>query len=280
MTGTVGADVLNYNGTSAGPIQFNGISGADTLNIQGGSYVFNADASLAAPQLAIHIFVGSAIFNSTQHLAQLTIYNGASAILAASGATSYLQVAGLSLGPSAKLDLNDNHLIVTYTGTSPFSTIQSLVKSGYSATPDASRTGIVSTTGQNTHYTMLALLDNAIAGETEWPLGSGNTIPANAVIGLYTCFGDATFDGSVTADDYLVLDANRDTQPDPRIAWMHGDMTGDGSVTADDYLVLDARRGQTAWTATVMAPSSLAAFSATSLKRNDVLDFNDINPIA
>ena len=47
----------------------------------------------------------------------------------------------------------------------------------------------------------------------------------------------------MTADDYLVLDANRNTAPAAGVAWIKGDMTNDGSVTADDYLVLDANRG-------------------------------------
>ena len=66
---------------------------------------------------------------------------------------------------------------------------------------------------------------------------------SKAIVGKYTFFGDATLDGQVTADDYLVLDAHRNTVPDPKISWISGDMTLDGTVTADDYLVLDANRG-------------------------------------
>ena len=103
---------------------------------------------------------------------------------------------------------------------------------------------IVSTVGQNAAgKTILAVFDNALVGLTEWPNGSGQSISATAIVGKYTYYGDATLDGQVTADDYLVLDANRNTTPAVGTGWVKGDMTNDGSVTADDYLVLDSNRG-------------------------------------
>ena len=46
------------------------------------------------------------------------------------------------------------------------------------------------------------------SGASDWPLGSGHTIEANAVIGKYTFFGDVDLDGQVTPGDYGILDAN------------------------------------------------------------------------
>ena len=159
------------------------------------------------------------------------------------GGNKVLRVSTLNIDQAngAKLDLNDNDLVVI---TGVFSTVQNLIVTGYSATPDAGKTGIISTTGQNSSgKTILALFDNALVGLTAWPTGSGQTVSSTAIIGKYTYFGDATLDGQVTADDYLVLDANRNTAPPTGVAWIKGDMTNDGSVTADDYLVLDANRG-------------------------------------
>jgi len=148
----------------------------------------------------------------------------------------------LNIASGASLDLNDNDLVVN---NGVFSSIRALVLAGYSSTPNATKTGIISTTGQNSGKTILALFDNALVSPhlTDWPKGSGQTIATNAVVGKYTYFGDATLDGQVTADDYLVLDANRNTTPPVGLAWIRGDMTNDGHVTADDYLVLDANRG-------------------------------------
>ncbi len=63
------------------------------------------------------------------------------------------------------------------------------------------------------------------------------------MIGKYTYFGDLTFDGQVTGDDYAIVDANLNTTPDPGVAWLSGDANLDGSVTGDDYGVIDANLG-------------------------------------
>ena len=171
----------------------------------------------------------------------LVVNAGAVIVIANGGNSGVSYISSLSVGASAALNLNDNDLVVN---NGVFTSIKSLVTSGYSATPDASKTGVTSTTGQNSGgKTILALFDNALVGLTQWPTGSGVSIGASAIVGKYTYFGDATLDGQVTADDYLVLDANRNTAPAPGVAWIKGDMTNDGSVTADDYLVLDANRG-------------------------------------
>src|SRR5207253_3188624 len=94
----------------------------------------------------------------------------------------------------------------------------------------------------------------------DWPLGSGNTIANNSVIGKYTYFGDMDFDGQVTAGDYGILDANLGTTPAPGIAWLSGDADLDGSVTAGDYGILDANLGS--GSGNPLAPSSVAGTSA------------------
>ena len=219
---------------------FAGGSGADTLNINGGTYTLGSDPIGGTASLALNVNAGSAVFNSSAHLASLTVASGAAAVFAPSG-SRYLQTGSLSIAGTGKLDLNDNDLIVN---NGSFTTIRALMLSGFSATPNASKAGIISTAGQNSSgKTILALFDNSLMNLTDWPIGSGNSIPATAIVGKYTYFGDATLDGQVTADDYLVLDANRDTTPAAGLAWIKGDMTNDGSVTADDYLVLDANRG-------------------------------------
>src|SRR5206468_338966 len=118
----------------------------------------------------------------------------------------------LTLNTSGTLDLNDNDLVVAYGGgPNPFTSIRDSVFNGYSSTPDPSKTGIISSTGQTVGNTILAMIDNALVGASDWPLGSGQTIPPNSVIGKYTYFGDMDFDGQVTPGDYGILDANLGT---------------------------------------------------------------------
>jgi len=87
--------------------------------------------------------------------------------------------------------------------------VQALVFAGFSSSPDASKTGIISTTAQNDNgKEILALFDNSLVNVADWPPGSGHTIAANAVVGKYTYFGDLNMDGQVTGDDYAVIDSN------------------------------------------------------------------------
>src|SRR5207253_3637701 len=151
-----------------------------------------------------------------------------------------------------------NDIVVTYgTNANPFSTIRDYVFTGYSATPDPSKVGIISSTGQSAGNTILALVDNALVGAGDWPLGSGNTIDTNSVIGKYTYFGDVDLDGQLTPGDYGVLDANLGSTPPPGIAILSGDADFDGSVTPGDYGILDANLGQ--GSSDPLAPASAGA---------------------
>jgi hypothetical protein len=52
--------------------------------------------------------------------------------------------------------------------------------------------------------------------------------------------GDVNLDGSVTGDDYTIIDANLGITPQPEWAWVQGDANLDGVVTSEDYLVIAA----------------------------------------
>src|SRR5205085_4030787 len=97
--------------------------------------------------------------------------------------------------------------------------------------PTSTVYGIISTTGQSAGNTILALFDNALAGATEWPVGSGNTVDANTVIGKYTYFGDLDLDGQVTAGDYGIIDANLGAHVAGGCEWLLGVEYLDGYST-------------------------------------------------
>jgi len=224
------------------------------MAVDSGNVVFQADAGGVAAAHNLRLFTnGNVTFNSSQHLAELGVNAGGRATLAARNSppkvlyTNALSIAYDVVNSlyTGTLDLNDNDLVVNY-GTNPseFANVQQAVFAGYSASVDPSKTGIISTTSQNNAgVTILALFDNAMIGVGDWPAGSGNTVPANAVIGKYTYFGDVSFDGQVTGDDYAIIDANLGTVPDPGVAWLAGDANLDGQVTGDDYAVIDANLG-------------------------------------
>ncbi len=225
------------------------VSGAQThgagasLNAAGGSVILNTDVGSGSLK-NLSVNVSSRITaNTTQHLKSATITNGNFTLSANSN--RYLHTAGLSItGAAGKLDLNDNDLVVEYAGASPFSQIQQWILDGYSVAPDTAKIGIISTHGQSQGgNTILALFDNALAGFTEWPAGSGNSVAAESVLGKYTYIGDTNMDGQVTAQDYTAIDANLGTTVDSAISWFYGDTNFDGNIDATDYTGVDAALG-------------------------------------
>jgi hypothetical protein len=179
--------------------------------------------------------------NTVQHLAALQI-NSAGSVTSASGGTATLYTDALSIVTGGKLDLNDNDLVVN---AGNFSTLQNLVLAGYSASPDSSKKGIVSTTSQTIHggAAILALFDNSLAGFSDFPPGSGNSIAAGAIVGKYTYIGDTNMDGQVTPQDYTATDSNLGTSVNPAISWFYGDTNFDGNIDATDYAGIDGALG-------------------------------------
>jgi fibronectin-binding autotransporter adhesin len=189
------------------------------------------------------VSAGKLVFGSSFRTgSSLSISASASAVLAVrAGAARVLQTDTLSIAASAKLDLNDNDLVVN---NGNFSAIQNLVFTGYSATPNTTKTGIISTVGQNTGgAAILALFDNALVGMGDYPFGSGETISAGAIVGKYTYIGDTNMDGQVTPQDYTATDSNLGTSAPLGISWFYGDTNFDGNIDPTDYAGIDGALG-------------------------------------
>jgi len=229
-------------------------TGAGTLTVAGAQY-HGPDANFIASQgvtnfqtdangLAV-IANSSVNFGASQHLTVLNVAAATTVTLAprGGGPRRLLQTNALSIASSGKLDLNDDDLVVQYHAGNPFLSIRDLVFQGYSTFPDPSKTGIISTAGQQAGNTILAMFDNALVGVPDWPPGSGDPIDANSVVGRYTYFGDLNLDGQVTGDDYPAIDSNLGTTPLAGVAWLQGDANLDGIVTGDDYAVIDSNLG-------------------------------------
>jgi GH25 family lysozyme M1 (1,4-beta-N-acetylmuramidase) len=244
VTGSAGDDLLTWAGPIIPPTAFSGSGGNDTFIVESGTFTFssNLKAWNLGGTMALHVkSSAAAIFNATQQVKNITIDDGGSATMSTNG-NRYLQAGALSLAADAKLDLNDNDLIVD-AGTS-YVTGMAYVMGGYSAGFDSSKRGIVSTAGQNANgTTILALFDNALGGLMEWPPGSGNLVAPNALLGKYTYLGDLNLDGQVTPQDYTSIDSNLGTTPPTGIGWLYGDGNLDGNVTPQDYASVDSSLG-------------------------------------
>jgi hypothetical protein len=176
----------------------------------------------------------------------------------ASASGGAIRLGELSMHPTAKLDLNEHDLIVSH---GDFATLRSLVEQGFRAGLAPHATAIVSTAAQRDGGDkVLALIDNALAGAGDWPIGSGQPVAHDAILGKYTFLGDVNLDGRVGEEDLAVISANLGAVPAAGIAWMRGDTDFDGVVTFIDYRRASTNLGKRLpWAATVPEPATMSA---------------------
>ncbi|HEX8524968.1 MAG TPA: glycoside hydrolase [Tepidisphaeraceae bacterium] len=226
-----GPDALTFDGPMSGAGSITKL-GTGTLEIRGAGEI-SGNTSVNG---------GTLVYGAKQRMSNLSIGEGASAIVSKSG-QAMLHVDTLNLSGGAKLDLNDNDLIVE---NGDYETISQLRWQGYRDSEDSNVTGIISSAGQTLlGHPILAVFNNALLGASDWPWGSGNTLGANAVVGQFAYIGDADLNGMVTPDDYTAVDSNLGQWVgfEGGMNWFAGDWNFDGMITPDDYLAIDSNLG-------------------------------------
>jgi hypothetical protein len=221
QTATFGAStVVIAGGTITRPnienIQFNGVGGFDTVDITGG------------PRVA---------FTATQRLQSLTLAAGTAASVV--GANRLLLTRNLTLAAGATLDMNDNDLLLDYTGTSQLAAIQQFINTAR-AGGAWTGTGITSTAAalNPSHNTTLGAMEATEFKSIYGPTATfgGEPLDNDAVVVKYTYYGDADFNGRVNFDDYVRIDQGFNNH---RSGWLNGDFDGNGQVNFDDYVLID-----------------------------------------
>jgi subtilisin family serine protease len=215
-----GTDTITVNGTSGAIVAIKPSAGADNVNI-------NTDNTGTA----------SALFDDTQTLGSLSIGAGGTGTLKA-GSSRWLRVSSLSINSAGKLDLNDNDMIVDYSGVSPFTTIRNQV---FTARNGGNWLGNgITSTNARTHpqqITTLGVLESAdyfSAGGTTF---NGQTVDATTVLVKYTYYGDSDLNGSVDFDDYARIDGGFLGGGNK---WFAGDYNHDGVIDFDDFALIDS----------------------------------------
>jgi hypothetical protein len=169
---------------------------------------------------------------------ELTLADGASLAVAPNG-NRVLRISALSLSANSRLDLNDNDLIVDYTGASQLGAVQALVNSARHS-GDWLGAGLTSSAARDDarHNTTLGVME---ASDYQSIYGAGATfdgqaIDTTAVLVKYTYYGDADFNGRVNFDDYVKTDNGFNNH---LTGWVNGDFDGNGRVNFDDYVLID-----------------------------------------
>jgi hypothetical protein len=212
-----------------------GSGGNDALNVTGGTWNLNADASAGTtPNVAVSIANAGTVgvFNSTQHLASLSLTNGAFGQLASvsvggvsrtAGTQLLMSVDSLSIDSASKFDLVDNDLII-HTGShangeSTLPTIEQYLLDGSGADAGTYLTG--DSNGPDGLISSAATAQFNASGGTEvtalgyaanddMPLGAfttfdGETTQPGDIIIKYTYVGDAALDGAVDTASVNIL---------------------------------------------------------------------------
>jgi hypothetical protein len=207
--------------------------------------------SSADPSGALNTSVEDRVQLITSRILQnsLTIGNQASAVILPDGtdaATSVLT--NLTINPGGRLDINDNALIVDYTGDSPAATIRSKIAEGRGGAGIGNGkwagTGITSSIAQQINATMPEARSVGYAENGTLPLGPyttfrGQPVDSTSVLIAYTRTADANLDGVVNDDDVTIVGATYApglVQPH----WALGDFEYNGFVDDNDVTLLGA----------------------------------------
>jgi hypothetical protein len=154
------------------------------------------------------------------------------------GGGKVLRSAALSIPGTGKLDLNDNSLIVDYSGASKLTAIRTLINSGR-AGGAWTGAGITSSAAKNANpkNTTLGAIEasdfKSIYGDAPF---QGQSIDSTTVLVQYTYYGDTDFNGAIDFDDYSRTDSGFNVH---RTGWFNGDFDGNGVVDFDDYSLID-----------------------------------------
>jgi hypothetical protein len=234
-----------FSGTCAG----NGAIGND------GAVTFAAAALVASiGQLdgvgAVTVQAGRTL--STAHLRQGNAQiNGIVNIRPNGGAAGVSRLATLAVGPSGKLDLANNSLVLN-NGTGPgtwngsnYTGVSGMIRSGRNGGGWDGNAGIVTsqTSATTSNFTSLGIATAAQAktiASTATAVWAGQTVTGTETLVMYTYGGDANLDGKINVDDYGRIDSNIGLGT---AGWYNGDFNYDGKVNVDDYGVIDSNIG-------------------------------------
>jgi hypothetical protein len=183
-------------------------------------------------------------------VAGLDLTGGATLSVAANG-NRVLRTSNLNIDGTSKLNLNDNDLIIDYSGDISASPIGSRNGAGYTGVTgmiargytygDWSGTGLVTTTQQaRTGVTTLAVAEAArlfdLSGNAT-AMFAGQTVDGTAVLVKYTYTGDLNLDGTLDGADYGIIDNYVQLPGTNR--YENGDFNFDGVIDGADYGLID-----------------------------------------
>ena len=255
-------DTLTIGTSFATPTTFNGGPGNDAVNVTAGTVLFTTDLGAGSANVSVSVATGATIvFGATQHLGSLNV--AGTARLAAGGSRAIVTHA-LTFAGDGRLDLTDNDLVLSYSGTSPISTVRDELVSGY-ASGAWNGSGIYSSVAATTPGRTLGYGEASDVFPTFPGLFDNQPVDNSSILIGFTAAGDANLDRKVDFNDLLALARSYGTGGH---SWTQGDFnySNDGTVSFNDLLLLAGQYGTTV----IRPPAALVAAKAVRTVRSSI----------
>lgn len=173
----------------------------------------------------------------------LTVSAGTAGVAAGRSTSNTSVVNTLTIGAN-RVDMADNDFVIDYTGSTPFTTVQTQITSGYAggAWTGAGINSSSAAASPTSDKTAIAFAE-ATALFTTFPASfSGVTVDNTSILFRYTYSGDATMNGTVDSSDFNLLASNFGGSGKQ---WVTGDFTFDGLTNSSDFNALAGNFGKT-----------------------------------
>jgi autotransporter-associated beta strand protein len=232
----------NFNAASGNLVIYGSISGAFNLT-KLGSHTLTLNGVNAYTGTTV-VSDGTLIVGAEGALPDNTsvFLNGTSRMQLAMN-TGGQTLSSLSIAAGASLDITNNHFFVNYGGSSPLSTIESYIISGYNG-GTWNGSGITSSVA-NSNY--------GIGYADSGDVGDPAQLPTGQLEVAYTLYGDTNLDGTVNSIDFGNLAANFGKSGK---VWDQGDFDYNGTINSVDFGLLASNFGKSAGSNADLATSA------------------------
>jgi hypothetical protein len=210
-----------------------------TINASG-NYSITGSGTIAASGAFTESGTGTVTIGTGLSAKSVNITSGSLALAAnttlGSGVvTSNVTISSLTISGNGVLDIENNHIIITYGASDPFATIYGYLESGYN---DGAwnGTGIISSTARSINGSSVYGIGFADGAD-----GVVSGLSSGQIELKYTLLGDANLDGTVNGSDFSILAANFGLGV---TNWDEGNFLFGSSVNGSDFSALAANFGQ------------------------------------
>jgi hypothetical protein len=244
-----GNDHLIVNLGSGGPLpsfEFRGGTGSNTIDVQGGSMRIDASVD-AGGTLITTVGAGAELITNRFRQTSLTLAPGSRAtVLAAGTLDAVSRLNALTIGAGATLDINDNALVLDYSGASPEAAIRAKILEGRGGVGigngNWNGSGLTSSAAAaanelNPESRAIGYADNGTLPLGPYTIFRGQPVDASSLLIAFTRTGDVNLDSLVDDNDATILAA---VYPSASANWATADLDFTGTLDDNDATLLGA----------------------------------------